>query len=86
MTDDLAAQLGGQHQPGLLEGPVVDDRWMGDLVGVDPLRVVVPAHPGEMTQRDVVDVEQIASLIAALDIGLRHQPGRAHRGRASPPG
>jgi hypothetical protein len=48
------------------EGIVGEDWRVGGLLGVDPAGFVVPAHPGGMAERDVVDVEQ--HLVLALAV------------------
>jgi len=54
----LHTSAGGQEflSPG--ERVVVDDRRVGDLLGVDPLVLLVPPHLGRVPEGDVVHVEQ----------------------------
>ena len=62
----LDATAGGQEFLGMAECLVVDDRRMDDLLGVDPLVLVVPAHFGRVAERDVVDVDE--DLVFALAV------------------
>nr|WP_245730156.1 hypothetical protein [Micromonospora pallida] len=48
----------------LFEGGVVDEGWVDDLFGGDPLVAFVPAHDAGVAEGDVVDVEEY--LVGAL--------------------
>src|SRR5690348_8512 len=63
---DLAGVLSGEELLGLAQGLVVDDRRVHDLLGEDPLVLVVPAHHGGVAKGDVVDVEQDFVLALAV--------------------
>jgi hypothetical protein len=51
---------------GLPEGLVIDDGRVRDLIGVDPLACLVPAHLGGMAERDIGHVDQ--HLVRALAV------------------
>jgi hypothetical protein len=55
-----------QEFPGAVEGTGVDDRGVGDLVGVDPAALIVPPHLARVTQGDVMHVDQ--DLVLALPV------------------
>nr|WP_218007071.1 hypothetical protein [Microtetraspora fusca] len=48
----------GEHVLGVAEGDIVDQLWMNDLLGEDPLIGVVPAQLGRVPERHVLDVQQ----------------------------
>jgi hypothetical protein len=54
----------GQQDLHLVEGFVVDDRRVDDVVGPDPLAGLVPPELGDVAEGDVVDVEE--DLVFAL--------------------
>nr|WP_027644682.1 hypothetical protein [Salinispora oceanensis] len=53
-----------QYRLGLLEGRVVDEWFVGDLLGDHPFVAGVPAHDAGVAHCHVVDVEQY--LVGAL--------------------
>jgi len=72
-----------QAQPGL----VIDDLRVHDLLGEDPLVLVVPAHHGGVPERDIVHVEQdfvlalaVPDLAAGVTAKASIQTGRVQRG------
>lgn len=41
-----------------LEGRIVDDRRVDDLLGEDPLALIVPGHLGRVPEGDVVHIDE----------------------------
>jgi NAD(P)-dependent dehydrogenase (short-subunit alcohol dehydrogenase family) len=68
---------------------VTDDRRVPDLLGVDPLVLLVPAHLGQTAERDVVGIDQNLMLALAVPhpaagvAGLVRITRAAGAGRAS---
>jgi hypothetical protein len=54
---------------GLSEGLRAHDRRVGEVLGVDPLASLVPAHPGRVAEGDVVHVDEYL-VLALLVPGL----------------
>lgn len=82
------ASTAGEEGLSLLEGLNADQRFVGDLVGPDPLVRGIPSLLGHVAQGDVLDVDEdliLALLVPDVPAGVA-RVGQDHPDRALRPG